>query len=257
MHGEGAPARSNLLDRKHVRVHIRGTLYDGVDTAAYRNVPDQGPPDLSTRDGIAPEPGPPESPSSRAPSSRHHPDPRQIRVVAAHRGILERSSGKVHAQAVRPLRARHRRRVVDPSRRSDPANIPHDDEKQGVATRGNPEPKEQVRGRFRDSPQVARTARPTLSRWRHGFEPRWDYHAKHEGHRPSSGRRRPQNWRLRPDRSREYPAAGQNGLVDFRCLRGACLACHDDQQLLCGCWRLAVLADVLDDFMTVPRSRPG
>jgi hypothetical protein len=33
----------------------------------------------------------------------------------------------------------------------------------------------QVRERIRPSLQVARSAPRTLSRWRHGFEPRWDY----------------------------------------------------------------------------------
>ena len=33
----------------------------------------------------------------------------------------------------------------------------------------------QVRGRVRSSSQVVKPAPRTLSRWRHGFEPRWDY----------------------------------------------------------------------------------
>jgi hypothetical protein len=48
----------------------------------------------------------------------------------------------------------------------------------GTAGVSNP----QVRNRIRASPQVARSAPRTLSRWRHGFEPRWDYEHKGPGH---------------------------------------------------------------------------
>jgi hypothetical protein len=44
----------------------------------------------------------------------------------------------------------------------------------GTAGASNP----QVRSPIRTSPQVARSAPRTLSRWRHGFEPRWDYQGK-------------------------------------------------------------------------------
>jgi hypothetical protein len=44
----------------------------------------------------------------------------------------------------------------------------------GMAGASNP----QVRNRIRASPQVAKSAPRTLSRWRHGFEPRWDYEEK-------------------------------------------------------------------------------
>jgi hypothetical protein len=40
-------------------------------------------------------------------------------------------------------------------------------------TAGAPNP--QVRNRIRPSAQVAKAGPRTLSRWRHGFEPRWDY----------------------------------------------------------------------------------
>jgi hypothetical protein len=42
---------------------------------------------------------------------------------------------------------------------------------------------QQVRRQIRPSPQVARSAPRTLSRWRHGFEPGWDY----AGQRPYPG----------------------------------------------------------------------
>jgi hypothetical protein len=48
------------------------------------------------------------------------------------------------------------------------------------------------------SPQVAESISRTLSRWRHGFKSRWDYHAKRAGHRPSSGRRSPRTGCLHP-----------------------------------------------------------
>ena len=41
----------------------------------------------------------------------------------------------------------------------------------GTAEASNP----QVRTQIRASSQVAKSAPRTLSRWRHGFEPRWDY----------------------------------------------------------------------------------
>ena len=36
-------------------------------------------------------------------------------------------------------------------------------------------------GPFRPPPQVRESSRGTLSRWRHGFEPRWDYEHKGPG----------------------------------------------------------------------------
>jgi hypothetical protein len=47
----------------------------------------------------------------------------------------------------------------------------------GTAGASNP----QVRKQIRPSPQVAGSAPRTLSRWRHGFEPRWDYKRKAPG----------------------------------------------------------------------------
>lgn len=69
-------------------------------------------------------------------------------------------------------------RWMQSPRLSDPVNIPHDDEERGVATGGNRQRKPQVSGHLRVPPQVARTAWTTLSRWRHGFESRWDYQGK-------------------------------------------------------------------------------
>ena len=57
----------------------------------------------------------------------------------------------------------------------DPVFIPHDVEKRGVLTGIDPEPDSQVSDPFPPPPQVTDSARLTLSRWRHGFEPRWDY----------------------------------------------------------------------------------
>ena len=39
----------------------------------------------------------------------------------------------------------------------------------------------QVSGAFQRSQQVTESARLNLSRWRHGFEPRWDYESKAPG----------------------------------------------------------------------------
>jgi hypothetical protein len=58
---------------------------------------------------------------------------------------------------------------------ADPAQIPHDVEERWATTLTNPEPKEQVKRRFQQVLQISDVVRTTLSRWRHGFEPRWDY----------------------------------------------------------------------------------
>jgi hypothetical protein len=72
--------------------------------------------------------------------------------------------------------ARPRGQVVSPSQRpGDPENIPHDDEERGAATTSNPETETQVSGHVRPELLVTDSARTTLSRWRHGFEPRWDF----------------------------------------------------------------------------------
>ncbi len=118
--------------------------------------------------------------------------------------------------------------MVSPSQPpGDPEDIPHDDEERGAATTSNPEPKPQVSGHVRPEPQVTDSARTTLSRWRHGFEPRWDYSRKRAGHGLSAGDARhepgvstptdpaniPRQVRLcvsalvpsMPDRSRQFP----------------------------------------------------
>jgi hypothetical protein len=68
----------------------------------------------------------------------------------------------------------------------DPANIPHDIENRGVATGINQEPNPQISGRFRPPPEVADSARGTLSRWRHGFKSRWDYEQRRRSDHSSS-----------------------------------------------------------------------
>jgi hypothetical protein len=60
----------------------------------------------------------------------------------------------------------------------DPVYIPHDNENRGVATGIDPEPNQQVSGPNPPPPQVTEPPRLNLSRWRHGFEPRWDYQGK-------------------------------------------------------------------------------
>jgi hypothetical protein len=57
------------------------------------------------------------------------------------------------------------------SSRIRPANDRRSQEITGTAGASNA----QVRGRFRASPLVAKSAQRTLSRWRHGFEPRCDH----------------------------------------------------------------------------------
>src|SRR6266545_3363804 len=53
--------------------------------------------------------------------------------------------------------------------------IPRDNEKRGVPTQTDPEPKHEVSAPSRSPPLVRESAGFTLSRWRHGFKSRWDY----------------------------------------------------------------------------------
>ena len=73
---------------------------------------------------------------------------------------------------------------------TDPAQIPHDVEERPVATQDEQNPKQQVSGCFPRKPQVTDLAPVTLSRWRHGFEPRWDYRIA-QLVRPDGGMSRP------------------------------------------------------------------
>ena len=60
----------------------------------------------------------------------------------------------------------------------DPVSIPHDIEWRGVTTGSDREPNRQVDDPLRPAMQVTEPAGLNLSRWRHGFEPRWDYKQK-------------------------------------------------------------------------------
>ena len=68
----------------------------------------------------------------------------------------------------------------------------------GTAGASNPH----VRNQIRASPQVVRSIPRTLSRWRHGFEPRWDYNCKVPGQGTSHVS---MSW-LNTDSNPEYPA---------------------------------------------------
>jgi hypothetical protein len=56
-----------------------------------------------------------------------------------------------------------------------PAQIPHDDGKPRETSGAAGQSKEQVTPPFPAAPQVTDLALVTLSRWRYGFESRWDY----------------------------------------------------------------------------------
>ena len=84
---------------------------------------------------------------------------------------------------------------------TDPAQIPHDIENRPATTETNRELKQQVIHRFPPIPQVGDLARTTLSRWRHGFEPRWDY--EHKG--PGQGASLKAFGGLNRDSNSEYP----------------------------------------------------
>jgi hypothetical protein len=62
-----------------------------------------------------------------------------------------------------------------PQHAIDPVSIPHDVGNRGEATGIDRKVNPQVNTPFRPPQQVTDSVRSTLSRWRHGFEPRWDY----------------------------------------------------------------------------------
>jgi hypothetical protein len=68
------------------------------------------------------------------------------------------------------------------ARRSRPAFVPRTTGRRQETTRTAGASNPQVRNRIRASPQVVRSIPRTLSRWRHGFEPRWDYNRETAGH---------------------------------------------------------------------------
>jgi hypothetical protein len=77
----------------------------------------------------------------------------------------------------RPSRARVRRPRTRVGLKSLPSIVrfrPANDRETSRNDGKNP----QVRNRIRPSPQVAKSVPRTLSRWRHGFKPRWDYQGK-------------------------------------------------------------------------------
>ena len=94
----------------------------------------------------------------------------------------------------------------------DPVNIPHDIEDQGVATGTDEELNQQVSDPFPPPPQVTETARVNLSRWRHEFEPRWDYKRKAPGQGTSSK----SSGSLNRDSNTEYPENVPSQIVRSR-----------------------------------------
>jgi hypothetical protein len=72
------------------------------------------------------------------------------------------------------------------------------------------------RPQIRTSPQVAESATRTLSRWRHGFEPRWDYKRKAPGQDtiPES------IGLLNRDSNAEYPANIPHRIERSECAKG-------------------------------------
>jgi hypothetical protein len=105
--------------------------------------------------------------------------PRAMRnFVAGISALPQRSARQFCVDDFGPSRARvRRRRTVWPqvAALDRPAFVPRTtgrrQEMTGPAGASSP----QVRNQIRPSPQVARSVPRTLSRWRHGFEPRWDY----------------------------------------------------------------------------------
>ena len=67
-----------------------------------------------------------------------------------------------------------------------PAFVPRTTGRRREMTRTAGASNPQVRNQIRPSPQVAKPVPRTLSRWRHGFEPRWDYERESAGQRHCS-----------------------------------------------------------------------
>jgi hypothetical protein len=65
--------------------------------------------------------------------------------------------------------------------RCNPESIPHDIENRGVTTGTDVEPESARQGHFSGSAAGHGIGPLNLSRWRHGFEPRWDYKRKAPG----------------------------------------------------------------------------
>jgi hypothetical protein len=97
----------------------------------------------------------------------------------------------------------------------------------GLRREANP----QADGHLMASPQVAKSAPRTLSRWRHGFEPRWDYQRKVPGQgtspesigwlNRSSIAEYPANIPHQIERSERARAAGCRGWMHWAYSRGA------------------------------------
>jgi hypothetical protein len=81
----------------------------------------------------------------------------------------------------------------------------------GTAEASNP----QVRTQIRASSQVAKSAPRTLSRWRHGFEPRWDYKREPAGQRHGAVAADA----LNGDSNRRYPANIPHEVVRNECAK--------------------------------------
>jgi hypothetical protein len=71
-----------------------------------------------------------------------------------------------------------------------PVSIPHDIENRGVAIGIDRELNPHVIGPITPPPPLTEPTRLNLSRWRHGFEPRWDYTEKRRSEALSNLKRR-------------------------------------------------------------------
>jgi hypothetical protein len=94
-------------------------------------------------------------------------------------------SGGAASWFVQRLRARRHlagSRVESPSASGIPCLSRMTSKARG-SDHNRPEPNSPVRDPFPPPPQVTDSARLNLSRWRHGFEPRWDYERKVPGQR--------------------------------------------------------------------------
>jgi hypothetical protein len=147
--------------------------------------------------------------------------PEEVRPI---RDEIDRRAGSCWTNSsgrpLKPVDARRGRRADSPDRtrrkvvthfapRLNPVFIPHDIEDRGVTTGTDKEHNAHVTGAIRVLPQVTEYARPTLSRWRHGFKSRWDYKREPAGQRHGYSCGGLVEQRLKHPLSRKRPARGR------------------------------------------------
>jgi hypothetical protein len=121
-----------------------------------------------------------------------------------------------------------------------PVNIPHDIENRGVATGIDQEKTPQLSSPSPPPPQVTESARLNLSRWRHGFEPRWDYKRNRRSERRHRSNESDDCAEVgRPRRTRVVTPTADRRMATkrWRALSGRCLRSKRSSRRRRGCER--------------------